>query len=343
MKVSNSIKKHFAKYTNLGEHKQSSSIILDVMPEIRRNGVLIYFKQIYIIEGLLHVNSSKKIIKFEVPLNGEIFNIKLDCNREARVLYKVNCSSKLFNLLKANVHRKDFEPLVEQEISEYNSIMTRAFKKLLYLIKYSLNEIDLDDKTLNLKEFYWSLNGETWKQIARRMCIKEGLSYSPLVLESSRAKIIQGYLNDGFDPFIALRHLHRAKKEDEPRFRWIEATIAAELAIKEFLVRKIPNVEPLVYELPSPPLTKLYGSVLESYTGIRSPMLKQLQKGIEIRNKLVHRPEEIKIDDKEAIEYVNDIERAIYHLLKILYPDDPIIGDIVNPQYKIETSIKQLD
>ena len=55
----------------------------------------------------------------------------------------------------------------------------------------------------------------------------------------------------------------------------------------------------------------------------RSPKVKRIAKGVEIRNKLVHRPEETKITLEEANTYVRDIEIAIYHLLISLYPDDP--------------------
>jgi hypothetical protein len=198
----------------------------------------------------------------------------------------------------------------------------------------------LDEESLSLEEFYWSFDQSQWHPIAIRLYIETGLSHSPLVLDERRAKVIQGYLSEGREHFISLRHLHRALNEDDPRYRWIEATTAAELAIKEFLIKFVPDIQALLLEVPSPPLTKLYGSVLESYTGTRSPKVKQLQKGIEIRNKLVHRPEEIKMSKQESIDYVKDVETAIFHLLKLLYPNDPIVEDNVNPRYRMQTSIR---
>jgi len=97
------------------------------------------------------------------------------------------------------------------------------------------------------------------------------------------------------------------------------------LAIKEFLIRFKPEIATLLLEMPSPPLHKLYGDVLESFGLQRSPKVKEIAKGIEIRNKLVHRPEENIISSEEAIKYVQDIEVAIYHLLFSLYPNDPNI------------------
>ena len=101
---------------------------------------------------------------------------------------------------------------------------------------------------------------------------------------------------------------------------WIDATIAAELAIKEFLITYKPEVEVLLLEVPSPPLYKLYGSILKSYTGEKSPKVKELAEGAKIRNLLVHKPEQTNIDHQEAIDYVSDVEFAIGHLLYLLDP-----------------------
>ena len=105
---------------------------------------------------------------------------------------------------------------------------------------------------------------------------------------------------------------------------WIDSTIAAELAIKEFLIRYRPDWKTLLIELPSPPIHKLYGPVLESLAGEKSPVLKELQKGSEIRNRLIHRAGE-SVSREEANEYFMNVETAIFHLLALLYPDDELV------------------
>jgi len=136
---------------------------------------------------------------------------------------------------------------------------------------------------------------------------------------------LQDYVRNARHPFIALRHLHRAKEEQNSRYKWIEATIAAELAIKEFLLAKHPALGPLLLEMPAPPLSKLYGSLLKEYGGEESPKKRQIEKGAEMRNRLVHRPESIHIDPQKALDYVNDVEVAIFHLLWLLHPADLVI------------------
>lgn len=69
--------------------------------------------------------------------------------------------------------------------------------------------------------------------------------------------------------------------------------------------------------------------------GEKSPVLKAIQKGVEIRNKLVHRPNTEEINLDKANQYVEDIELAIFHLLSHLYSkDDPIINERINPRVK---------
>jgi hypothetical protein len=110
-------------------------------------------------------------------------------------------------------------------------------------------------------------------------------------------------------------------QEAEPRFRWIDITIALELAIKEALIRKNKEIEMLILEMPSPPLTKLYGSIMQHYLGEKSPFIATIQKGVEVRNKLMHRPEGVAITQEEAGEYLKDAHKAINHIFRLLYPE----------------------
>jgi hypothetical protein len=144
-------------------------------------------------------------------------------------------------------------------------------------------------------------------------------------LDTYTSTVIQYYIDNKIEPFLALKYLHRAMNENIASSMWIDATIAAELAIKEFLIRKKPEIETLLLEVPSPRLSKLYGTVLQSITGQRSPVLKEISNGVEIRNKLVHRPAEVPIDVTDARYYVEAIEKAIFHLVYLLYPNDPIV------------------
>ena len=81
----------------------------------------------------------------------------------------------------------------------------------------------------------------------------------------------------------------------------------------------------------SPNFWRLYGSILESWPRQRSPKIKGLQKGAEIRNKLIHRSKEIDTSTQEVNKYVQDVEIAIGHLLTILYPENHIWKRMFKP------------
>jgi hypothetical protein len=143
-------------------------------------------------------------------------------------------------------------------------------------------------------------------------------------------KWVQDFTDSGIEPFVALRHLHRARNETNDRYKWIDATIAAELAIKEFLMRKEPQLEMLLLELPSPPLDTMYRKILPKYGGgkLDTRILNSLLEGVQIRNKLIHRPQdELKdlINSQKTLNYVNDVAETIKHLLSNLYPEKHII------------------
>lgn len=122
-----------------------------------------------------------------------------------------------------------------------------------------------------------------------------------------------------------MRHLHRAREETVAHHQWIDATIAAELAVEEVLSIAKPELETLPMEVPSPPLAKLYGTILEKYLGERSPYLKIIREGVEVRNRLAKKAYTEKIGPQPANDYVAHIEGAIFHLLSIIHPENQLI------------------
>lgn len=215
-----------------------------------------------------------------------------------------------------------------EPLAEIHNVLGAAIERLLFVIKFYLDE-ELVSETQLRRPFgwEWSVAGKDWR-------------YGPARIEVGGVDVVtvpgyQGNLTSRVEAAVsganlpllihAMRHLHRAKLERDPRFRWIDATIAAELGIKEFLSTYKPELESLLLQVPSPPLNKLYGAVLENYAGERSPKLKAIREGVELRNVLVHRPGEQQVGSKEANAYVKNIESALLHLLTLLYPDDDLI------------------
>lgn len=206
--------------------------------------------------------------------------------------------------------------------------MHEAADRVLSLIKYHLKHYSIPETLGSYKSMKWGNSLETLHQV-------RGIYYGDLttVLDSFSYRRIdaewQGFVQSALDakiePLLAMRHLHRAKHEPHPHHKWIDATIAAELAVKEILIRNSPFLAEILLEVPSPPLSKLYGKLSAHYLGARSPYVSKLQDGQTIRNELVHRPASKKIDAQKANDYVEMVSDAIFHLLSLVYPKDMLI------------------
>lgn len=200
----------------------------------------------------------------------------------------------------------------------------RSVRDLLALVKYHLRHFYLREGSYSVKSESWCSASGQLREIPTTISLShDDLSNQPLNEKTHDA--VQAALTAGVLPLVAMRHLHRAKHESQPHHKWIDATIAAELAVKEVLCRAHPAMECMLIEMPSPPFSKMYGPLLRHYLGEESPFRKKLISGQERRNALVHRPGALVIDQQEANDYVAIVEGAIFHLLSLLYPHDGLI------------------
>lgn len=213
---------------------------------------------------------------------------------------------------------------LQNEISFIKHTLIDATRRVIRLIKYHLRHFNISEQLFSSLGTKCGLTESAlYKLPGKLSCSFDALSNMPL--NEKAQKLLQTALDSEAEPLLAMRHLHRAKKEPISHHKWIDATIAAELAVKEVLSLAHPEIEPMLLELPSPPLTKLYGSLLKHYLGEKSPFLQTIRDGVETRNRLIHRPTEEQIDAQKAIDYVSTIEAAIFHLLSMLYRDDVLI------------------
>jgi len=287
--------------------------------------VLLHLKECYALLGTIDSEVGESAYSFKLLLDGSKaveVSIFPDVGKaEADMATEVR--DDLFNKLE-NIDLSRSSPKVIEELDALMAPLEVATRLVLRDMKYSLQCIKLEDALLSTSGRYYSIDRMSWLSWPNRS-LPTIRGYKSIQLDKQNARTIQEHLSTKYEPFVALRHLHAAMNETSPRFKWIDATIAAEIAIKEFLIRKEPILEVLLLEIQSPPLHKLYGPILRRYAGEESPKKKEIQKGAERRNELVHRPEENKIDEQEAAKYVEDVQVAIFHLLSLLYPDDPII------------------
>lgn len=272
----------------------------------------------YINMSLLNPEEEPYRPQFEIPIKDGTVTVELQTDKAfMSISHKFTCSEEDFNLMK------------DQIILHKKEQMESAGRKLLSTIKYGLNLSLLDDNIVSRNgsfKFEYTTDYNHWDTVNNTT--KTIRSHTHYFLNSMENQV-RTYLKNDFEPFIALKHLHRAKNDDDARFKWIDATIAAELAIKEFFVRKHPMLKTMLLELPSPPLKKLYKNLLLVYAGEESPLPSRFfDDASRIRNELVHRPQDVLITIEQAEEYVAGVEKAIYHLLSLLYPEDSTIQGI---------------
>lgn len=195
-----------------------------------------------------------------------------------------------------------------------------ACREVVSRLKYMIGYHQINENLIATNGFQLSDDGIEWKKDIGGISIRVEGYGAPNHFGSER-ELLQTLIDEEVPVFTALRYLHKAIGEQQAAYRWISTTIALELAIKEFLIIKEPNLEPLLLELPSPPLTKLYSKILKSYTGQEVPNKKLIQKGIEKRNELLHKPFATVVTDGEAYEYLVDAHGVVMSLYRILYPE----------------------
>jgi hypothetical protein len=267
------------------------------------------------IQPPLPVESAGSPVEFQQPPAYGSVPIDLKLSPTGDVLESmcsVELPSKLAKVL-SETTPEDFTEESLQEMRELFAPLRTGHQRMLSLIT---QELELDEpRTLMSGASQWSFDGHNWATLPINI-IMTGATLRPRYsLDAEWKGHIQAILDLEEEPFIAFEHLHEARRRRGSRFTWIEATIAAELAIKEALSRIEPRLTPLLLEVPAPPLRKLYGAILENVAGERSPYVRQLHEGAEMRNQLVHRPEAIRLDPQKVVDYVAVVDRAIWHLV----------------------------
>lgn len=227
---------------------------------------------------------------------------------------------------------QDAEKLIPRNpvFEAYRTELYAGVQQVFRYLKYFYGIAELDENLHLAGGFEWSLDEVTWNNLPERnetRWLPGGYLYK---LDDNLLFWIPKLVERNIQPFFAFTHLHKAFSEKNTRHQWINATIAAELAFKEFLSQFDERAATLITQVPSPPLQKLYRDVLKDYTGEESPVHSKLNKGAEKRNALIHRTTEPSPTPQEALIYSHQVEVAIFHLYSKLYKDDPFFNYLLN-------------
>jgi len=203
----------------------------------------------------------------------------------------------------------------KNELHKITSPIRESVKRLAGLIKQELHRSDVRDELICNLRIQWSLDSGQWYPVPGKYEV-HAWAYGLGNMNESSAKHLQEVLSENEEALMATSYLHQARNAETERYQWIYATIAAELAIKEILGRIEPKLQVMLSTLPSPPLNKLYGDVLQSVAGVRSEGLNRLQTGAEIRNKLLHSPGSVDLPPDKVNDYVSFVDDRIRWLLR---------------------------
>jgi len=228
-------------------------------------------------------------------------------------------SDELWKALQTDVRDADELPKpLQVELGALREPLYDASRRVIDLLRVFLR-LDGLGNIMGAKPPEWSADQESWKWLpssARaytKSSVRDGL-------EAHTAKYFQSLLDDDFVPFLGFEHLARARRDTHDRSKCIDAAIAAELAIKECLVRVEPKLGALITEVPSPPMHKLYGVLLKHYSGKPLSPTSRVDKLGQTRNRLLHRIEAASKEDGE--DSVEAAAEALHHLFTVMRPKD---------------------
>lgn len=215
------------------------------------------------------------------------------------------------------------------ELVEGAKVLMASVQRTVRYIKYFYGIPELDDRSEKFTiqaEYTWRDLNNKWHPIREQH--QDHHTWEPsdryYRVDHNFLRWVPILVEEDIEPLFGFTHLHKAFLETNTRHQWIDATTAAELGIKEFYGLYKPDLGTLLQHLPSPPLSKLYGEVLQSYTGTKSPMVSFLSKGAEQRNLLIHRPRQAAPGEHETDLYLHRVQIALMHLHNLLYPDSEL-------------------
>jgi hypothetical protein len=206
---------------------------------------------------------------------------------------------------------------IEAQTTPHVSVLSETAQNFLRILMQEIGA-DMEHRLFStIDSIQWRLNGAQWitaKNTVKSVSIRTGHPYGTLGKKTAGRLQLVGTL--GEQPFLAFEFLREAYRSPDNRFAWIQAAAAAELGVKEALLRLEPRLDPLLLEVPAPPVEKLYGQLLEYYGGEKSPFKSDLQRGAIRRNRIIHRPRSEIIPDDERNAYLENVKKALQHLVE---------------------------
>lgn len=200
------------------------------------------------------INSNDKV--FEVYFKKEYVEVVFESTLPESLVKKIKASNNHLDIPFAEAREKYSEILGDERLIISNIIKEnkKVIDKLNEVVSFCLNSKIENSVFVDVVDIYVSNNIEYRLYPELNSSAILDLSF---IFNDSFAQEISSYIIDeSKKPLLAFSILRNSLHQKNLRQRWIEITVAAELGIKEFFVRKFPSFELLMNEMPSPNIKK---------------------------------------------------------------------------------------
>lgn len=200
------------------------------------------------------INSNDKV--FEVYFKKEYVEVVFESMLPESLVEKIKASNHPLDIPFAEARDKYAEVMGEERIIISNILKEnrKVIDKLNELVSFCLNGKIENAVFVDVVDVYVSSDMEY--RLYPDLNISAILDLS-FIFNDSFVQGISSYITDeSKKPLLAFSILRNSLHQNNLRQRWIEITVAAELGIKEFFVRKFPSFELLLNEMPSPNIKK---------------------------------------------------------------------------------------
>ncbi len=192
------------------------------------------------------------------------------------------------------------EELVEL-ITDVSHKMSSTLKQTIRIVRWVRGLADAHNFLRNAAFMKWSPDSIAWHSVPPQIKVEVSLLFpvKKIVSDEEKKLIHDLVINEIDEPFgHELFSEAYSQKSQNPRSALVIAIAAAETAFKQFVQRTSPETSWLLENVPSPPLVKMLKKYLPELPVKRKikgklvfvpkDILKALEEGVEIRNKIVH-------------------------------------------------------
>ncbi|MBC2312507.1 hypothetical protein, partial [Listeria booriae] len=246
--------------------------------------------QIVFYNGERGIVSFQQSIEISKSLESEIMAIRAEIKQEITLEEYEKIANEFWGNI-SDEDKKDLRALIDNLVNFYQTHSS----KLQFILNVREELTDNGrQKVFHMREFNIILgegNQSTRYRIPEEFADPIGLVEGYFPVCGANLPEIKKIMNETWKPLKGFKFLALAKHSEDLESKYLLLVTGAELGVKEFFITKNPDLKEILYEINSPPIEKLYGSLMKHYFNIDIPNKNQLKDLVGKRNQIVHRVE----------------------------------------------------